>query len=64
MQSRCAPLPDLSAEDEIADVTPGPLRITIYGINVADFDFDSFTYTSLGTQRWSAWSVDTIVAQR
>ncbi|MBK6577907.1 MAG: IPT/TIG domain-containing protein [Sandaracinaceae bacterium] len=62
--ARQAPLPDLSAEDEIADVSPGPLRITIYGINVADFDFDSFTYSSLSSQRWSAWSVDTIVAQR
>lgn len=62
--ARQAPIPDLSGEDEIADVSAGPLRITLYGINVADFDFDTFTYSSLSSQRWSAWSVDTIVAQR
>ena len=57
-------MPDLSAEDEIRDVSEGTLRITLYGINVADFDFDTFTYSSLSSRRWTAWSVDTIVALR
>lgn len=62
--ARQAPMPDLSAEDEIRDVSEGTLRITLYGINVADFDFDTFTYSSLSSRRWTAWSVDTIVALR
>lgn len=62
--ARQAPMPDLSGEDEIRDVTEGPLTISIYGINVTDFDYDTFTYSTLSSRRWTAWSVDTMTAQR
>ena len=49
--------PDLSALMGLSDLPSGSiLTLSLVGLRLTGFDFNRFTYTTIGPQYWSAYS--------